>query len=287
MGTSHIIGDERVDAAPTWEYALIHRQDDHIAEIQVARLEQTHHLQSLQGLSRERDDSRRRQTINQVEDRAALQRLAALGKGSLELVEHVEIHVQERLLQGHLHTIGNLLFIVIVGHGISPLHLVEQQAAKRHQVIQIIGLAPVSVAIHRWLEQVAEGKRLELHSGNAETVGAGQFGRECQHLGGKIGLHQRVGKDIVDILAVVSIACLLLAGLVMQARDNAHERDDARSAQGVTQRDIQQRHTVHRVQQRHQQSLVGEHNRRLDAWRLTPVPHELHLVKGDLGLPHG
>ena len=202
------------------------------------------------------------------------------------MVEDIQIHVQESLLQGHRNPISGLLLVIFIHLYISRVHLVEQQGAEGQQMVKIVGLAAVAVTVHRRNEEVAEREFLKLHGRHTETVGTGQFGTERQHLGGKVGFHQRVGKDIVDILAIVGPADTLLACLVVQARDDAHERNDARAAKGVAQCDIEQRHIMNRMEQRHQQALVGEHYRRLDARCRAWLPHEFHLVKCHLCLPH-
>ena len=44
---------------------------------------------------------------------------------------------------------------------------------------------------------------------------------------------------------------------------------------------------MHRVQQGHEQVLVGQDNGRLDTYRGFPFTHEYHLIEGLLGLAHG
>ena len=67
MSTADIIGDKRVNAFTTGKNPLIHRQDNHILEIQAASLEQAHYLQSLYGLTSKRHDCRSREPVNQIE----------------------------------------------------------------------------------------------------------------------------------------------------------------------------------------------------------------------------
>ena len=93
------------------EDAFIHRQNYHALKVQTARFQQAHYLHSAQRLSREGHDSRCRQAIHQIEQRAALYRLPALGKRPLELVEYIDIHHQESLLQGQF---GLLVVLVII-----------------------------------------------------------------------------------------------------------------------------------------------------------------------------
>ena len=181
MGAPDIVGNERVDAAAAREYALVHRQDQQVLEIEAARLEQTHNLQAVQGLSRERDNCRRRQTVNQEKYSAGFQGLAACCQGLLELIEHIDIHDQEGLLQRQFHAIASVVPIIF-GHLICPLfgscrHVLHQQVAEGQQAVQILRpRLPHSrrvLAVHGGREQVVERQVLKLGSRHPEAVGTG------------------------------------------------------------------------------------------------------------------
>ena len=102
-----------------------------------------------------------------------------------------------------------------------------------------------------------------------------------------MGLDERVGQDVVNVLAVIGTLTTLLAGLMMHPGHDVHERDDARRAQRIAQRDVKRTRGVYRMQQGHQQVLVGQHNGGLYVTHTVSIfPHRLHQLECLLGLSH-
>ena len=174
------------------EYPLVHRQNDHVFKVQTPRLEQTHDLQSLQGLSCERHNQRGCQAVYQIEYGAVLQPLTAFGQRAFQLVQHVNIHHQEGVLQRHDRTVF-LIVTVLAGRdrSIHPLH---QHIAEGCQVVQIIALLLSLIArtVHRRREQILERQFAKLTSRDSKAVGARQVQRHGHGLTSEIGLDERM-----------------------------------------------------------------------------------------------
>ena len=95
VGAAQQLGDERWGELGAREYAFVHRRDEQRVEVERTRLEDTHHLQSLERHPLEIEHFARDDALHEIEHRGILQIYPCLSVGALQ------IKVAQMLQTGH------------------------------------------------------------------------------------------------------------------------------------------------------------------------------------------
>ena len=132
------VGNEAALACVARHYLIVHRKDDDTVEIQRARLQQTHHLQSLQRLALERDLLAAHHLLKDMEQcaRTHLDAVHLAGRGYLE--QGCQIHLYQHPL--HLVLIVGLSLRQPEVHGaqqlLQPCHAFLQPGCGAERIEQ-------------------------------------------------------------------------------------------------------------------------------------------------------